>query len=161
MPGENFCLAISLFPLCCSAPPLYQRMFVPHLPLLSCWSSLYYLSIKISEINKNSYLSSCASFVSFLWRISEEFPCGHQMPQFWLKDTGSCNLGTPFSGFAPEDEGQKSTSPETPGSMILGRAYINMEQTVSLEAYNVQRAGVNQTRVQTWRERLGVSGSIL
>lgn len=37
-----------------------------------------------------------------------------------------------FSGFAPEDEGKKSTSPEKPGSMMLGRAYINVEHTVPL-----------------------------
>lgn len=51
------------------------------------------------------------------------------------KPQGTATSAPHFSGFAPEDEGQNSTSPEKPGSMILGRAYINMEQTVSLEAY--------------------------
>lgn len=51
------------------------------------------------------------------------------------KPQGATTSAPHFSGFSPEDEGQKSRNPEKPGSMILGRAYTNMEQTVSLEAY--------------------------
>lgn len=132
MPGENFCLAMSLFPPCCSAPPLYQRLFIPHLPLLSCLSSLCYLSIKISEISKTSYLCSCANLSHFYGEFLESSLVGSKCLSSNEKPQGAATSASWFSGFAPEGEELRSTSPEKSGSMILGRTYINTGQTISL-----------------------------